>query len=497
MNLEAALRRNDPAPNPELRNEAAECDKPDQSPLAGSSNEKPRDSPPPTNSVLNAPPQERVARSSDRQVESEIIDLTETNLNAPPISGAQEQAPSPAQIIAKFSEFTQDVSMGYRWIRAHENLDPHQNKVFARLPTYQQVRSLIEPIVETLQQHGVVIATEALITLLDEQYAAGPDSHVDNPARWAIINSFFAAAMLSRSTTDFLAEVSSCAWNYFKNAFATFPELITQSRDVLACEALLSMAMFVVQCTADAQLILQITSAITRLVQTLGFDRKRFYLSLDPVSAQRYQRVFWVAYILDVDGVVKYDMSPGFGYQELPLPSQHGAELLDSTSKNPQFPGLLRWRAELAVIQRRIHERLHPAKTIQMKREELRDTTILMDDELQKWKRSLPEQIWAMEHQDDESDSTMSIALLHYIFHDSIVRVHMALFHLRAGELSEIEPNLALGDARPESEIQTAWTTCTVSARNTIEVVIKLPPQPFFQLWYVARFTSYTSKVKL
>lgn len=59
-----------------------------------------------------------------------------------------------------------------------------------------------------------------------------------------------------------------------------------------------------------AQLTSQITAAVSRLVQTLGLHRRRFYFFLDPIAAQRHHRVFWVPYILDVDAVDKYDLCP-------------------------------------------------------------------------------------------------------------------------------------------------------------------------------------------
>ncbi|KAH8767205.1 hypothetical protein F5883DRAFT_418945, partial [Diaporthe sp. PMI_573] len=50
------------------------------------------------------------------------------------------------------------------------------------------------------------ITTEYWVKLLDEQYSGDPDSAGDS-VRWAIINSFFATAMLHRSTTDFYAGI--------------------------------------------------------------------------------------------------------------------------------------------------------------------------------------------------------------------------------------------------------------------------------------------------
>lgn len=487
MSLESALRRHEPALDSVSSNEIIQGDKPVQSSLKGPENEATGDFAPSSNSVPNGPAQghELIMEGGDSQADLEVEDPTEADPNPLPAMSAQQVAPTAAQIISKYSEFTQDVMMGYQWIRAHENRHNHRGKVFARLPTYQQVLSLIEPIVESLQQHGAAITVELFVKLLDEQYLAGPDCYADNPARWAIVNSFFATAMLNRSTTSFLKQITPTAWNYFRNAFSMFSELITQGRDVLACEALLAMAMFA-QRTADTQLIVQTTAAATRLVQTLGLHRRKFYLSLEPIAARRHHRVFWVAYILDVDAVEKYDLSPSltaekldvtFGLDGSPLNSVSSADL-DSLS-------LLRWRAELAVIQREIYERLSPVKAYHMKDDELLKTVLSMDGRLRAWKRSIPDCTWKIE-EDDELDFTLSIAHMHCAFHNSLSRVHMTLVHTKGSEPSEPDQSPALGDNRLEAEIQNAWTMCAVSARNMIKVVVNLTSQPFFQLWYVA-----------
>lgn len=483
MSLESALRRNDPTLDPASRNEAAECDEPDRSLLAGHESERTGDSPPRNNSVPQELRQELVMGSGDRQTDLETVDLRQANPTIFPAMGAQTETPIPVQIISKFSDFTQDTLMGYQWIRAHENRGAYDTRVFARLPTYQQVFSLIEPIVESLQHHGAAITLESFKSLMDEQYSAGPDSYADNPARWAIINSFFGTAMLTRSTTDFLKEITPTAWNYFKNAFQMFPELITKGQDVLACEALLSMVMFV-QCTADAQLTLQVTAAATRLVQALGLHRRRFYLSLDPIAAQRHHRVFWVAYILDVDALEKYDLSPSLAAEEMAVAfEQYDSHRDTIDSGNIDSLSLLRWRAELAVIQRQIHERLNPVRTPHMKDDELVETVRSIGEQLQAWKRNIPKRIWTIQH-DDESDFTLSIAHLHCVFYNAVSRVHMAIVHLRVSERTQIDQIFDPGKRSLEAQIQKAWTTCLVSARNMVEVVVNLTSQPFFQLWY-------------
>lgn len=498
MSLKSALRRHEPAVDPVSGNDINEGEKHLQAPLVGPENENTSDSSTLHHSLLNEPAQELVTGGGGSQANLEIENLMEVDPNSLPATSAQQDIPTAAQIISKYSDFTQDIMMGYQWIRAHENRDNNQSKVFARLPTYQQVLSLIEPKIESLQHHGAVITAELYVKLLDEQYLAGPDCYADDPARWAIVNSFFGTAMLTRSTTDFLKQITPTAWSYFKNAFSMFPKLITQGRDVLACEAVLSMATFA-QCTADTQLTVQITAAATRLVQTLGLHRRRSYLSLDPIAAQRHRRVFWVAYILDVDAVEKYDLSPSLSAEELAVTLEHDDSPLDSIdSRNTGALSHLRWRAKLAIIQRQIHERLNPAKTHHMKDDELLNTISSMDEQLQTWKRNVPEQIWTIQ-EDDDSDFTLSIAHMHCAFYNSLSRVHMALVHTKTSERSELDQSLALGEDHFQAEIHKAWTTCGISARKMIGVMANLTSQPFFQLWYVARnsWPKFNSKYKL
>lgn len=482
MSLESALRLNDPAINPVSTNQTVDSDRAVRPPPDSQESERIGDLHPRNNSVPSQLAQERALVVGNGQVDLETVDLTVATPDPPPATYAQQEKPTPDQIISKFSDFTQDVRMGYQWIRAHETGGAYDSKVFARLPTYQQVLGLVEPIVESLQQHGVVITPEAFIHLLDEQYSAGPDCYADNPARWAIVNSFFATALLTRSTTDFLKQIKPTGWNYFKNAFSMFPELITQGRNVSACEALVAMAMFA-QRSADAQLTVQITGALTRLVQTLGLHCNRFHASLDPIAVQRHQRVLWAAHILDIQAIETYDFGPSLALRELAVTFQHDASTPHSTnSENFGSHNLLRWRAELAVIQGRIYEALSPAKTNRMKYEELLKVVLSMDEQLQEWKKGLPERVWTIQH-DDESDLILSIAHLHCAFYNSISRVHMVLVNPSDSNLSELNQSLAVGGTYMEAETQKALATCAASARNVIQVVTNLASQPFFQLW--------------
>lgn len=427
--------------------------------------------------------------SDDNHVDLETDAMTDTNpILAPTILEAQQPL-SPAQIISKYSEFTDGIKSTYRWMRGQENRGLNQKLVFARLPTYDQVRSLVEPIVEPLQQHGVAVTTESWVKLLDEQYSTDPDNYTDDPARWAIVNSFFATAMLNRSTTSFLAEVMPTAWSYFKNAFSMFPDLVTKGKGISACEALVSMVMFA-QSTADARLITQITAALTCLVKTLGMHRRRYYHSLDPTAVQRHQRIFWVTHILEVDAMEKYDMSPSLEIEDLGPPFEHDPPPSNEYTDSQNFSEfhLLKWRAELAIVQRRIYEQIRHIKYNTPERHNLSNTTASMDKQLQSWRSRLPEKIWEVDNNFDDSDFASSIALLKCAFYTAMGKVHMALVHAKleaAGNSLDDEENMTSQGIPFDFETRISWNTLAVTARDIIAVVVNLDQQPFFQLWYV------------
>ncbi|RSL86400.1 hypothetical protein CEP52_015825 [Fusarium oligoseptatum] len=297
--LESTLRLHDPVSDSLSREDLAEYDDLDCDSLSDTGDLRGNDN---LISTENEPNQGSAATSSDDEAESNGDDETDTIRDLLPLTEHIQEGEYPplARITSKLGEFARNVGAEIHRMRAHEDQGPYRSRVFAKLPMRPQFDSLVEPVVAELQQHGIIITHESLLQRLDQQYLAGTDSCVDDPSRWTILNSLFAAAMLHRTTNESLTHISQTAWSYFKNAFSMFPELITRGRDVSACEALLAMTAFM-QRTADTQITLQLTGATSRLVQTLGLHLREFYRSLDVPTAQRHQRVFWATYVLEVE----------------------------------------------------------------------------------------------------------------------------------------------------------------------------------------------------
>ncbi|RSL57041.1 hypothetical protein CEP53_006594 [Fusarium sp. AF-6] len=471
--LESALRLQDPVSDSLSREDLAEDDDLDCDSLYDTSDLRGNDN---LISTENETNQGSVVTSSDDEVESHGDDETDTIQDLPPPTEYTQEGGYPplARITSKLGEFARNVGAEIHRIRAHEDQGPYRSRVFAKLPLRPQFDSLVAPVVGELQQHGIVITHEYLLQQLDQQYLAGTDSFVDDPSRWTILNSLFAAAMLHRTTNESLTHISQTAWSYFKNAFSMFPELITRGRDVSACEALLAMTAFI-QHTADTQITLQLTGAASCLVQTLGLHHREFYRSLDVPTAQRHQRVFWATYVLEVEMMDKFGCGPSLARGEtpveLPLVCSSSCAALEAC----KCSRLLRWRSELAIIQRRIHDKLNQEIPVYLDSDELYRVALSTKEQLLAWKDGLPEDMLM----ETSHHGNTAMRVLFYSFHNSVIRVHMAFIHHRAPD----DSIKACGAPQTNSMTQKARDACTASARAMITIARNLASEPFYQQW--------------
>ncbi|KAL6407493.1 fungal specific transcription factor domain-containing protein [Ilyonectria robusta] len=398
-------------------------------------------------------------------------------------TAAHELQTSPRERpILKLSEFAIQTNVEYQWMQSHADRSSFQRRVFAGLPLQQQTEQLIHPVLEELQVYGALLSAESLQSLLSQQYAAGFDCATDC-SRWAIVNAVFANAFMCRATNESLAQSAPIAWSYFKNSFSVFPELIIQEPNPSACEAFLYMAMFML-CTADIQTASQLTAAAVRQICNLGMHRKSYYLSVEPLTADRHKRVFWMAYILDIDLMHKCGLHSAFGTsrQTVDLPEDSLRGSLENIGH--KSPGLLRRRAELAVIQARVHELQQSERLIPFNNQEFLEVVTATKQELQEWKSSLSEYMQPMCRVSGEP-LDISLALLHYSYLSCLVKVHMVLARSNARESSASAQLFALGRNNIEFTMPFSLAMCATASRGILSVTQSLPPLSFFHLWYV------------
>ncbi|CAO2654524.1 Nn.00g112570.m01.CDS01 [Neocucurbitaria sp. VM-36] len=372
------------------------------------------------------------------------------------------------QLLSKLTEFAADITSTSQQIQTDMDRGCFHRRVFARLPPRAHLLDLVQLSLDKLQLHGRLLDMNSFISLVDEQYAAGTDNCTDNPSRWATINSIFASAVLCRMNNDSLSKMSPIAWSYFKNAFAIFPELVIQGMDILACEALLAMAMFTLR-TANVRTTLQLASAAARLAHELGLHQSAHYLPLDTATANRHGRVFWTVYVLNTDLMHK---------SSLPSPFCNGTRAVKFPEDMPEF---VRLAAELSIIQSRIQALVHLDEPAQ-DNVKVVDALMATYQELLTWKRILPER------QQPELQSTAEIldlplAALHLKYYSSVGKIHMALAILLDSETfpPANDDSIKANSRYPSGK--EAKAMCEAAASKTISVLQHLALQPFSQIW--------------
>ncbi|GJC79066.1 fusaridione A cluster transcription factor fsdR [Colletotrichum liriopes] len=353
-----------------------------------------------------------------------------------------------------------------------------------------------QTVVEEVQLFCPSVTRGHFLRLVDAQYAADPGDNNDDPARFAIINGLFGAAMRWRIANDSFEEMSAGSWCYYKNAYAIFPELVAQGNDVSACEALLAMATFSLG-TADARTTSQLASAAARTSQILGLHIRETYTNLDTVEMERRKRVFWATHILNTDMMVKYGLPTPFDQCEMiEFPTEDFILVGDPTIRTLNF---VQSMARLSRIQTRIHQQFSPHNLQLQSGTDHHVVVIACNCELDEWRSSLPEDL-----QPDPTALLMTreletpVALLHLVYFNALIKTHMALARIK--NASRLHPSSPFYGAWLSTEslpnIEQSYAKCTSAARASIDLLRMISPQPYVHLWIMGQFVQFLAGVK-
>ncbi|KAF6835188.1 Mut3p-like fungal specific transcription factor [Colletotrichum plurivorum] len=362
-------------------------------------------------------------------------------------------------------------------------------RIFSKFPPYEYMIDMEKVIIEEIQLFCPAITRGLFLDLVDNQYAAGMETCGDDPARWAIVNALFGAAVRWRTANDSLEEMANISWAYFKNAFSVFPELLISGPDVSACEAMLTMATFLMT-TADARTTCQVASSVTRTAQIAGLHMKESCDTLDTVQRSRYRRVCWVIYLFNADIMIKYGLPSSFTEAQITteLPDQ-GMSDFDKLFVQGGNQGSLnypRCLAELYRIQSKIHDKLSDDALQREEGTHFQETMLSLASELEGWRQSLPEGVrpdLAAVPNDVELETP--VIYLHFIYFHTLIKTHTSLARLKS--LSSHTLTLCRNPSFEATEgpcptVQQSYAKCTAAARATINLLRTMPSQSFVHL---------------
>ncbi|KAF2016152.1 hypothetical protein BU24DRAFT_194872 [Aaosphaeria arxii CBS 175.79] len=385
----------------------------------------------------------------------------------------------PSNSIQIFSTFATEVHNNVQKSRRDLDRGPFQWKIFAQLPVKLLVLDLILQAMPSLPLQSILYPRDLLQNLPCNPPGLTTDgsNEFSSVPEWALTNSLFANAMRLKTALGSLKGLSPMIWGYFKNAFSVFPELVIHTSELPACEALVSMAMFM-HGTADVRVALQLTAAATNLAYCLDLRSMCLDSDVGENEVERYRRLFWTTYLLNADILHKYDVpSPVHSEKMLP-PLPQEVDIGDG------LPGYYRKLAEISIIQCRLDNALSASRSLGQTNGGVLETARSVLNDLQGWRKSLPDHL---QHSNviQEHDFAVSVMVLHMKYFSCAIKVYThisrgALFGFPA--LEDITSNTP-GQNTSNTRLSFDMVMARNAALETMNLFQLLSLQPFAQIW--------------
>ncbi|KFH46096.1 putative transcriptional regulatory protein-like protein [Hapsidospora chrysogenum ATCC 11550] len=181
-----------------------------------------------------------------------------------------------------------------------------------------------------------------------------------------------------------------------RNVQSVTTELMAWNEDLLGLQVLLGMVILF-QGTTNPQLAIVLIGSAIRLAQNMGLPSRNANANLPPDASLQRRRIFWIAYILDRDLSLRakapYTQLDAETDLELPeQDDQDGIGILTSDTDHVQFD-YLRARAELAVIQGKVHNLLYSRTAHRLNKEQRSETLSRIERMLSDWRNGIPAEL--------------------------------------------------------------------------------------------------------
>lgn len=269
------------------------------------------------------------------------------------------------------------------------------------------------------------------------------------------------------------------AWAYFKNAYATFPELVVRGKDLSTVQCFIIMATFMRGC-ADTRTAALLLSAAVRVSQSIGLHRKGGpSISLDGTDKWSRSQAFWIAYTLDIEMSLYCGLPPLHSDEDIEInPPEEALLNGDKTNdlqRDSRCANVFATRVQLAIIQSRVRRELFAAKSLDQAPNELLGIVSELDFVLENWRSRNAVELWT------KAAATTKTALLdrpvvvlYLTYHNCVSMIQWAV----------IRHGVHQTTGNGHCVVKTASVTrVRMAARATIDLLQRLDLQPFENLW--------------
>ncbi|KAK3362518.1 hypothetical protein B0T25DRAFT_561584 [Lasiosphaeria hispida] len=294
-------------------------------------------------------------------------------------------------------------------------------------------------------------------------------------ASWqAILNTLIASSICFKTVIGSFAEMAVYSWAFFRNAYAVLPELLLHGDSLGASQAVMAMAMFM-SLSADTRSAALLLSIAIRMQISAGLHiQASADGNLSPTDQEDRGRLFWAAYILDIDTSVNTGLPPA--HASLNVAVNISERWLSTSLRDTVF----RLRAELAGIQSRAGAQL----TILAVPSEA--DLVALESELDAWTLRVPLEI-RPDYEcgnkplcaTDAEVADVPVVMLHLVYYNCRTMVCWAFARLAAFQaLQHRQPISAAYERAPAHR-----SMARSSARATLHSLSQFPTQSFADLW--------------
>ncbi|KAI0442940.1 hypothetical protein F4803DRAFT_517362 [Xylaria telfairii] len=299
-----------------------------------------------------------------------------------------------------------------------------------------------------------------------------------NAASHALLDSIMAIGILFESGNVNFESSAKEAWARFNNAYIQLPQIIALGPNILAIEAMLTMALFM-RMSADACTAVQLVSSAVRMYQMAALQNDPTRTLTLGASDDRHRRVFWTAYILDREINTQFGLPLAIDGDEFDVVPQR--QKLNSHMQG--WSSALQMMPEIAIMESIIYKRLYQRKAFEQPDGELITNIVEENLGLYFWVRTV-----LVDHPPDMDNPTapinpdMETLIIHFAYYHCVDMVHWTArrHSSRTNASTSTSPN------RFENErISMLIETSSKAARATLNLIPAFPRRSFVDLWRI------------
>lgn len=249
----------------------------------------------------------------------------------------------------------------------------------------------------------------------------------DRPSWWACVNAVLALSISRRIANGSFREMSVFVWAFFKNAYAVFPDIVRQADDLLASQALLTMAVLM-KTSADYRTTALLLSNACRIIHTLGLHIRIPGKSYSVIEKETRNRVFWIAFVLETEiSICGIPSTLDRDSTDIDLPTECSPDScgLVALEEEHRSASIFRLRAELAKIQSRVQKKLYSMKSLKRTGSQLVGSIQELQGELHDWISRVHSEVRPdFDHTLTSSMQEMPIVNLHLMYFNCVSMIH-------------------------------------------------------------------------